>query len=91
MAHVQDGWQAQLPDIVLHTKAGAVSQLKLDLTAVVSTCVSRSACIDFLLRRPQGALSGSSARAKLALSMLRVHRGLLQLADGKGLCVVAKC
>ena len=71
----------QLPDFILHRKAGAISQLKLDLNAAASTCVSRSACIDFVLRRQtHGVLSGSLACTQLALGMLKVRCGLVQPA-----------
>ena len=76
MTHAQEGWQAQLPDIILQTQPGVVSQLKLDLVAAVSSCVSRAACIDFLLRRRSHSMPlEPPARMDLALSMLKVRCG----------------
>ena len=73
---VQHGWRAELPDYVLDAEAGAVLQLRLDLKAATETCVSRAACMDFLLRRRSlGGLASESARSELAVSMIRVRLG----------------
>ena len=71
---MQDGWRAELPDYILDTDVGVVQQLKLDLAASADTCISRSACIDFLLRRQtMGGLSSEAARLELALTTLKAR------------------
>ena len=78
MHTVQDGWRAELPDYLLDSRSGRILQLKLDLAAVAATCVSRAACVDFLLRRrSMGGLSSESARAELVIATLKVLFGRL--------------
>ena len=84
----QQGWRAELPDYLLDPRAGTVLRLQLDLNAAVNTCVSRAACVDFLLRRRSlSGLSSESARSELAVATLKVLPGIL----GSAVCLQRRC
>ncbi len=89
MQTAQDGWRAELPDYLMDAKAGRILQLKLDLAAVAATCVSRAACVDFLLRRRSslGGLSSEAARSELVVVTLKVLAG----CQCSGACLLAGC